>query len=667
MNKNLKASVVIPTLNRQDVLIKCLKVLLKQKEDIFEIIVVDQTETKTKELENFLKAHPEINYFYFEKKNLPAARNYGTKQAQGEIILFLDDDSIVQKGLIKAHLNNYKDPKIGAVTGREILKDNPSFFTSGKAQIITEKGEVKPNTTSITKGEVDSVWGANMSFRKEVLQKIGGFDENYIGNAIREESDVSIRARISGYKIIYEPKAKIIHLAKQSGGSRDEQRIRWYFNFFHNEFYFFLKFFPRKYLIHFFLRKLRPILACIFWYGKLRPLAFKTPFLAFKEAFLTYRKNKGSDFVPTRIGIDAREAYELKKAGKGEYTYHLVRALRKIDSKNLYFVYTRAPIKEKLGANFKNIPVSSGPFSILKMLFHIFSEGIDLFFSPTSFIIPAILPKKSIAAVHDLAVFRKNFKPLLKAKILETLLLGRIVKRSKILIAVSESTKKDIIERFKPLDIKKIKIVSPACDPTLKKPSDAKAEKIIKKYNIKEPFILSLGTIEPRKNFKNLILAFSKIKRSLFEKYTLLIIGKKGWNSEEVFEMVKNNKKLKNKVKFLGYLPREEISAFYSKAKMFAFPSLWEGFGIPILEAFYFKTPVLTSNVSSMPEVAGEAALYVNPEDIEDIKEKLELLLSDERLREKLKEESQKQIQKFSYNKGAEKLLGIFKNFVKIK
>jgi len=666
MNISSRVSVVIPTLNRHQVLIKCLKRILEQKEQLREIIVVDQTEHCPKFAQKFFSRHPEIKYFYLAKKNLPVARNFGWRRAQGNIILFLDDDSLISPEFFRAHLTNYKNQKVGAVTGREILENKPEFYTHGKAQEITEAGEIKPNTTSIDKSEVDSCWGANMSFRKKVLEKVGGFDENYSGNAMREESDISMRLRLAGYKIVFEPKAQIVHLAVKSGGCRTGRKLDWYFHFFHNEMYFFLKFFPRKYLINFYLRKLRPILVCMFLRGRGMPSALILPFRAFKEAKKILKKEKGN-LAPIKIGIDAREAFIKQKAGKGEYVYQLTKTISQIDHKNLYFIYTRHFPQEKFPPNFK-IRLIKGPklFWFFRAILDLKAEGVDIFFSPTSFIIPALVPKKCIPVVHDLAVFKKNFQPLLKAKILETLLLGRIMKKNKILITISESTKKDLMDHYFFLNKEKIEIVYPAYDHIFKKATDSEIERILSRYQIKRPYVLALGTIEPRKNFKNLILAFSRLSKEIFDTHTLVIIGKKGWYAEEIISLVKNLN-LETKIKFLGYAEKKDLVALYSGAKIFAFPSLWEGFGMPILEALACEIPVLTSKTSSMPEAAGKAGIYTNPLDLNDIKEKLEEILSNDSLRKDLIANSESQIQKFSWDNSAKKLIRIFEKFVKLK
>lgn len=286
----MKASVIIPTLNRQKILIDTLENLLEQKEYIEEIILIDQSDQITEEFLTFIKKIPLVKHFRLERKNTPNARNYGIKKAKSEIILFLDDDIIPAKDLIKAHLINFNDSTIDGVTGRVISPKEKGVWTDGKSNIITPRGDIIPNWTSKVRSEVNTVAGGNCSFKKSLIEKAGYFDDSYIGNAMREESDFALRFVRAGYKIVFDPKAEIIHLSYPAGGSRQKTRIEWYYDFFHNEYYFFLKHFSKKYLPFFFLRKLRPILACIFYYGRGSWSAIKTPFLGFAAASRDYKK-----------------------------------------------------------------------------------------------------------------------------------------------------------------------------------------------------------------------------------------------------------------------------------------------------------------------------------------------------------------------------------------
>ncbi|MFA6963138.1 MAG: glycosyltransferase [Patescibacteria group bacterium] len=280
----MKFSIIIPTLNRYGVLKDTIDLLLREKSLIEEILIIDQSEDVDKPFLDFVAKIPIIKYFHLDVPNAPAARNFAARKATGELVLFLDDDIIPVEGFLAKHLKNYEDKSISAVTGRVVLPHEKGVFTSGKANHITKTGNIIVNWTSRDREEVNTVAGGNFSIYREIIAKAGYYDENYIGNAMREESDFVLRVVAAGYKIIFDPEAEIIHLAHKSGGGRQKSRIDWYFDFFHNEYYFFLKNFSHIYLLCFFWRKLRPILACMFFYGKGKAKALKTPFWAFAQA-----------------------------------------------------------------------------------------------------------------------------------------------------------------------------------------------------------------------------------------------------------------------------------------------------------------------------------------------------------------------------------------------
>lgn len=177
----------------------------------------------------------------------------------------------------------------------------------------------------------------------------------------------------------------------------------------------------------------------------------------------------------------------------------------------------------------------------------------------------------------------------------------------------------------------------------------------LKKYKIEGDYILFVGTLQPRKNIVRLIEAFSTLGPKL---YTLVVVGKPGWLYEEIYEAPKKFK-VEDRVKFLDYVPDEDLPALYQNALCFVLPSLYEGFGLPVLEAMHYGCPVVTSNVSSLPEAAGDAAIMVDPESTESIKEGIEKVLGDKSLREKLVKKGYEQVKKFSWEKCARETLKV--------
>ena len=249
----IKASIIIPTYNRGKLLCNTLTNLIGQLPTDAEIVVVDQSDEVCSELMEIAKNHStQIHYYKIFVKGLPHARNYGLKRAIGEIIIFCDDDVIPGPNFIENHLQNYKGKEVGGVGGRIILKGNQSHDNSNHNKTI---GKVRwwdayliDNFDATERAYIDHVQGCNMSFRKEALIKAGGFDERFGGSAHLEETDLCLRIRRGGYKIVFDPKAELIHLKDIKGGCRAENYKQWFYWYGHNNMLFFLKNFSRSLL-----------------------------------------------------------------------------------------------------------------------------------------------------------------------------------------------------------------------------------------------------------------------------------------------------------------------------------------------------------------------------------------------------------------------------------
>jgi glycosyltransferase involved in cell wall biosynthesis len=361
-----------------------------------------------------------------------------------------------------------------------------------------------------------------------------------------------------------------------------------------------------------------------------------------------------------KIGIDIRETAN-EKTGKGYYAFHLIKALLSLDNENEYVLYSNQEISTY--DNFDNATViiinKKGLFWHKKVLSDAYKEGLKIFIAPTSYIIPALHNSnkiKVLMTVHDLVAFLFPENHNKKAIITEKLTLKRALKKVKKVLSVSKNTKQDLIENF---GIKEsiIEIIHNAASGSFGIIEKDQCEELRKVMNLPKEFIFSVGTIEPRKNYKSLIEAFAKIKPH-HPNTKLVIAGKKGWKSEGIYKMI-DELGLKGDIHFLGYVTEDELAKLYNLAKIFAYPSLYEGFGIPPLEAMKCGCPVVTSNISSLPEVVGDAAFLIDPNSVEDIKNALHKLLSTPSLMEELKNKGLEQYKKFSWETSARKLLAI--------
>ncbi len=362
-----------------------------------------------------------------------------------------------------------------------------------------------------------------------------------------------------------------------------------------------------------------------------------------------------------KIAIDIRTAGG-EKAGKGWYTFHIVQNLLKIDRDNEYILYANDGIPGF--EQFQNAKVKlvngRGMLWHLNVARDVKKERADIFFAPSSYIIPALLPRsiKTILAIHDLVAFLFPIMHDMKAVLIEKLFLRLALRKSAYVCAVSENTKKDILDKFN-YDKKKISTIYCAAGDDFQPMNKESLQAFIKATNLPAKFFLAVGTIEPRKNYLNLINAFALINKE-FPDYHLVIVGKKGWDFEEVFKQIRGNY-LQKKVHILGYLSSKSLVNLYNLARALVFPSFYEGFGIPPLEAMQCSCPVIASNISSIPEVVGGGALLVNPENHLEIAAAMKKLVKDDELYKHLCESGPKQAQKFSWEKSAKRLLEIVK------
>lgn len=357
-----------------------------------------------------------------------------------------------------------------------------------------------------------------------------------------------------------------------------------------------------------------------------------------------------------KIAIDIRTAGG-EKTGKGFYTFHLVHELLKLDQENEYLLYTDlgVPGFEQFKNAKQKFISSKGIFWHLAVARDCKNQGIDLYWAPTSYITPTFLSNeiKVMITVHDLVAFLFPENHNKKAVFLEKLFLKRALKKCDRVLAVSISTKKDLLEKFD-YDEAKIETVYCAASENFQKiPGDELGE-FAKESNLPEKFFLAVGTIEPRKNYIRLLRAFAKFSEKRPDIH-LIIVGGKGWQYEEVELEIRKNY-LTKKVHMLGYLSGTSLVKLYNLASALVFPTLYEGFGIPPLEAMQSGCPVIASNRASLPEVVGDAALMIDPENEDQLAQAMLKIINPE-IASKLSAAGLEQAKKFSWKRSAEKVL----------
>lgn len=376
-----------------------------------------------------------------------------------------------------------------------------------------------------------------------------------------------------------------------------------------------------------------------------------------------------------KIGINARHLQNIDN-GIVIYLLNLVLNLRKIDDRNEYTLFfgSKKNIPQNIfnfGFNY-DIPKIPADSQLLKILWaHLYlpyainKHKIDVFHE-TTFISPVFKKCPVVLTIYDLAYLYLPGCFAFRQRLYFKTLISRSIRQSDLIIAISENTKKDIINDFN-VPPERIRVIYGGVDDIFRPLVDKnEIEEIKKIYKIKKDFILAVSLISPRKNMIRLIKAFKLLKDQKRIDIQLVIVGKKGWLYEDVFrEAVSSG--LEDDIIFCGHVPKEHLLLLYNAASVFAYPSLYEGFGLPVLEAMACGCPVVSSNTSSMPEVCQDTALLVDPEDIEELSESLYKLFSDESLKNDLIGKGLANVKKFSWVKTAKETLLAYNESIRYK
>jgi glycosyltransferase involved in cell wall biosynthesis len=361
-----------------------------------------------------------------------------------------------------------------------------------------------------------------------------------------------------------------------------------------------------------------------------------------------------------RIAIDARAAAEVP-AGRGRYVRELIDALARIDADHEYILYGRrrwldASVDERFRWQVLSAPGLSWPLLVGRRM----SREADVALACTSYAIAAPWRIPGAAIVWDLAPFDRSLKTP-PGSLLERLTLPLAIRRCGALIAISEATREELGERF-PRTRARTTVAHPAADARFSPRPGADDEEVLRRYGLRRPYVLATGTLEPRKNLPRLIEALAGVEQDVRRGWTLALAGARGWQTDATFASVAAHSDL---VLTLGFVPDEDLACLYRQAEVFCYPSLYEGFGIPVLEAMQSGTAVLTSSVSSMPEVGGEAARYADPHDVAAIRVGLTELLSEPELRRRCAAAGLAQARRFDWTQSARRVLDVLEGLVR--
>lgn len=377
-----------------------------------------------------------------------------------------------------------------------------------------------------------------------------------------------------------------------------------------------------------------------------------------------------------KIGIDIRTLMDVQYSGVSEFTLNLINSIFKQDKINEYILFYNSgkDVSERIPEfDFPNVKIVNRRYP--NKIFNYFLQkflhwpkidqllGVDLFFMPHMNFIALNNNARKIITIHDLSFLKyPEFFSARKNIWHKMINIKKLLSKFDEIITVSQNTKDDIVDECQ-VDPKKIKVIYSGIDTKYKKITDELLLKKIKdKYKLPEKFIFYLGNVEPRKNIESLIIAFEKLKeKNEFNSLKLVIAGGTGWKTNKIISVWENSK-VKEDIIFLGYIDNNDKPSLYSLASVFVYPSFYEGFGFPVLEAMACETPVITSHTSSLPEITGTAAITIDPYNTNEITQAIELIINNENLRKDIIKKGLEQASHFNWDKTALEYLKIFNN-----
>ena len=356
-----------------------------------------------------------------------------------------------------------------------------------------------------------------------------------------------------------------------------------------------------------------------------------------------------------RVGIDARAAAE-ERGGRGTMVRELLLALSRLEGPHTYELVARRRWAAPLGDSFRwRLLERPDPWWNLEagMRAH---RHCDVFLSTNSYLTAWFTRVPTVVVVCDLVAFDDALAPQRRARAIERATLPLAVRRAAALTAISHATADDLQARFRAAR-GKTSVTLLAADARFETDAGPSVEEVRVRHGlVGRPYVLTVGTLEPRKNLPRLVEAFAALPARLLDTHDLVLVGAVGWDADETLEAAARHR---GRIHQLGHVAEEDLPALYRGAATFAYPSLYEGFGLPVLEAMAAGTPVLTSNVSSLPEVAGDAAVLVDPRSVPAIRDGLERVLGDPVLARALLARGRERAAAFSWNRHAREVLAV--------
>ncbi len=356
---------------------------------------------------------------------------------------------------------------------------------------------------------------------------------------------------------------------------------------------------------------------------------------------------------------------KLHDFGIGTYIRNVLRQLARLDHHTEFVLLCRpddAAGLASLGENFRPVAETSGNYSLTEQVaipLALKREGVSLFHAP-HYVLPPLVPCRSVVTIHDcIHLMFPQYLPNRLAFTYARASIALAARRAARVLTVSESSKRDIL-RFVDVDPGKIDVIYNAYDERFGvEPRDEDVARVRERFQLHDPFVLYAGNVKPHKNLERLIDAFHLVRKCGLDNLKLVLIGD-DISKYAALRRAVHRHQLRQYVRFLGFVPEETLAVMYRLASVFVFPSLYEGFGLPPLEAMASGTPVVTSNLSSLPEVAGDAALLVDPYDPDAIADGIYRVLTDDALRNAMQVKGVARARQFSWEQSVGRVHDIY-------
>ncbi|MFH1453373.1 MAG: glycosyltransferase [Armatimonadota bacterium] len=676
-------SIIIVNYNTKEEVKRCLTSIYENPPGgHFEIFVVDNNSSDGSAdavEENF----KQVNLIQNDKNvGFASANNKVLKDLSTKYVLLLNPDTVILPGAIDKMIDFMeKNPKAGACGSRlvnENAKLQPSceMFPSMKGELLKTfyldqlfgKTRYMQKYTLIgwdhnKSRSADWITGACFMLRKEAFDDIGLMDENYF--LYYEDVEWCYKLKQKGWEVHFLADVEVIH---SQGRSTKPILAKSILISYLSRYYFFkknyginsAKMFKNIINLGLFLRIISLSILSVLDYKRRK---------SHLQRVIGYY-NSMSINLEKKIAMDV-SSFSKIKAGVEFYTKNISQAIgRSLNSGSSFIMIDKKP-----PASHNNI--FNKVYRAINLVYHYqIRLPLQALFGRLSvlhlpaYIIPVVKFCPSVVTIHDLSFILFPEKFIKTYRVYLQFFVPLSMRRADYIIADSRSTKEDIKKLFKIKD-DKIKVVYPGVSDSFRVIDDKSViEEVKQKYKLPERFILFVGTLEPRKNVLGLIKAFNTFKKTDDKNYKLVITGSPGWLYNDIYTTV-DELKIKDDVVFTGYLADEDIPKLYNAADLLVYPSFYEGFGFPIVEAMKCGTPTIASNISSLPEVVGDAGILIDPNNTDEIAEAISNVLNDDELKKKLVKNGIERAKLFTWERSADNVIDIYnkclenKKFVK--